>query len=189
MLDRVLIDENTERIVAIVAKSQTETTMEVEDELRNVSLEIEGLKESRKNLLKLVEGGDGVPGDIAERLTEIRETLAQLEANALEARAKVSNERALISNPQKVTEYVKNLKTYLRGANLDLTKAILSELIVQVRVRPGEEKNTATVIIRYRIPTPPKGWTEETDTAQMQLRTTVRSLETSAQPDQFQQCF
>ena len=61
MLDRVLIEENTDRIVAIVANSQTETTVEMEDELRNVSLEIDVLKEARKDLLKLVEEKKAVP--------------------------------------------------------------------------------------------------------------------------------
>ncbi len=179
ILDRILIEENTERIVAIVAKSQTETTLEVEDKLKNVSLEIEDLKESRKNLLRLVETGGAVPADISDRLSEIRETLTRLEANALEATAKVANEKALTSNPRKVIAYAKTLETYLRGTNLDLTKAILSELIVQVRVSPGEEKNTANVAIRYRIPTPPNGWTEKTGLEVLPLRRNVRSLGSS----------
>ena len=89
----------------------------------------------------------------------------------------MSNEKSLTSNPQKVVDYAKNLQTYLRGTNLDLTKEILKEFIVQVRIRPGEEKNTATVIIRYRIPVPPKGWTENADTEELWLRKNMRSLE------------
>ena len=177
ILDRILTEENTERIIAMVAGSRTETTLEVEDELKNVTLEIESLKESRKNLLRLVAEREAVQGDISDNLTEIRETLTRLEANALNARAKVSNEKSLTSNPQKVVDYAKNLQTYLRGTNLDLTKEILKEFIVQVRIRPGEEKNTATVIIRYRIPVPPKGWTENADTEELWLRKNMRSLE------------
>ena len=182
ILDRILTEQNTERIIAMVAGSQTETTLEVEEELRNVSLEIESIKESRKNLLRLVEKGEAVPGDISDNLTEIRETLTRLEANAMNASAKVSNEKSLTSNPQKVVDYAKNLKTYLRGTNLDLTKEILKELIVQVRIRPGEEKDTAIVIIRYKIPTPPKGWTKGADVEELWLRKNMRSLEYPVHP-------
>ena len=76
-----------------------------------------------------------------------------------------------------MTAYTRNLETYLRGTNLDLTKEILNELIVQVRIRQGEEKDTATVIIRYRIPIPPKGWTENADIEETRLRKNSRSLE------------
>ncbi len=85
-------------------------------------------------------------------------------------------ERALTSNPKKVAAYAKSMKTYLRGTNVELTKKILNELIVQVRIRPGEEKDTATVIIRYRIPTPPSSWTEATDVEEMSLGKNTRSL-------------
>lgn len=139
MLDKILTEKNPERILALVTKSQTDTTLVVEDELRNVNLEIENIKSARRNLLKLVEDGKGVQGDISERLSEIRETLVRLESNAMEARAKVCNEQALISDPEKETAYSQNLKTYLRGTNRDLTKAILGELIEQVRVLRGEE--------------------------------------------------
>ncbi|MDE2959451.1 MAG: recombinase family protein [Chloroflexota bacterium] len=180
VLDRIIIKENTERILAIVASSQTEATMEVEEELKNVNLEIEGQKQARKNLLKLVEEEYAVSADISERLSEIRESLTRLESRALEARAKVSNEKALISNPDKVLAYAKKLETYLRGTNLDLTKAILNDLIVQVKVYPGEQKDTANVVITYRLPTPPTGWTEKTDMEVIALRKNVRSLETPA---------
>ena len=156
--------------------------MEVEEELKNVSLEIENQKEYRNNLLRLVEKGDAVQGDISERLGEIRETLTQLESNALTARAKVSNEKALISNPQKVTAYARNLETYLRGTNLDLTKQILNELITEIRIRPGEEKDTVTVIIRYRIPMPPKGWTEKADVEELLFTKRMRSLDPPVHP-------
>ena len=177
VINRILIEENTGRIIAIVAKSQTETTMAVEEELKNVSMEIENQKEYRNNLLRLVETGGAVPTDISERLDEIRATLTQLESNALKAKAKLSNEKALTSNPQKVAAYAKNLHTYLRGTNLDLTKQILNELITEIRIRPGEEKDTATVIIRYRIPMPPKGWTEKADVEELLFTKGMRSLD------------
>ena len=181
IVDNVLTKENTERVLAIVAKSQTETMVEVEDELKSLNLEIESLKGARKNLLKLVEDEEEAQwGDIAERLGEIRETLTQLEANALEARAKVSNEKALISSPEKVIAYAQSLRTYLRSTNLDLAKEILRELKVQVRVLPGEEPNTATIIIKYRIPAAPRGWTEKTDIEELWLKEDVRSLEVPA---------
>jgi DNA invertase Pin-like site-specific DNA recombinase len=184
VFDRILIKENTERVLAIVAKSQTETTIEVEEELRNISLEIEKQKTSRRKLLQLFddEEKDVQWGDISERMGEIREALTRLEANALEAKAKVSNEKALISNPEKVAAYVQDLKNYLRGTNLDLTKEILRELIVQVRVLPGETKDTATLIIKYRIPTPPKGWSNEADVEELLLRQNARSLAIPAHP-------
>ncbi len=167
-----------------MAKSQTETTIEVEEELRNISLEIEKQKTSRRKLLQLFddEEKDVQWGDISERMGEIREALTRLEANALEAKAKVSNEKALISNPEKVAAYVQDLKNYLRGTNLDLTKEILRELIVQVRVLPGETKDTATLIIKYRIPTPPKGWSNEADVEELLLRQNARSLAIPAHP-------
>ena len=177
VINRILIEENTGRIIAIVAKSQTETTMAVEEELKNVSMEIENQKEYRNNLLRLVETGGAVPTDISERLDEIRATLTRLESNALKAKAKLSNEKALTSNPQKVAAYAKNLDTYLRGTNLDLTKQILNELITEIRIRPGEEKDTATVIIRYRIPMPPKGWTEKADVEELLFTKGMRSLD------------
>ena len=177
VINRILIEENTGRIIAIVAKSQTETTMAVEEELKNVSMEIENQKEYRNNLLRLVETGGAVPTDISERLDEIRATLTQLESNALKAKAKLSNEKALTSNPQKVAAYAKNLDTYLRGTNLDLTKQILNELITEIRIRPGEEKDTATVIIRYRIPMPPKGWTEKADVEELLFTKGMHSLD------------
>ena len=177
VINRILIEENTGRIIAIVAKSQTETTMAVEEELKNVSMEIENQKEYRNNLLRLVETGGAVPTDISERLDEIRATLTQLESNALKAKAKLSNEKALTSNPQKVAAYARNLDTYLRGTNLDLTKQILNELITEIRIRPGEEKDTATVIIRYRIPMPPKGWTEKADVEELLFTKGMRSLD------------
>ncbi len=179
VLDRIIIKENTERILVIVASSQTEATMEVEEELKNVNLEIESQKASRRKLLSFVEGEeDVVPADIAERMVEIREELTRLEAKALEARAKVSNEKALISNPEKVLAYATKLETYLRGSNVDLTKAILNELIVEVRVAPGEQENTANVTIKYRVPTPPSGWAENTDIEVMALRKNARSMGT-----------
>ena len=182
MLDKILTQENTERILDIVAKSQTETALVVEDELKNVNLEIENVKAARRNLLKLVEDGHAVQGDISERLNEIRETLVRLESNAVVASAKVSNEQAIISDPEKVTAYAQDLKTYLRGTNRDLTKGILGELIEQVRVLPGEDPNTATLIIRYRVPAPPSGWTRKTDVKELLLRGNVRSLGTPAEP-------
>ena len=178
VLDRIIVEENTERILAIVAGSQTDATVEVEEELKNVNLEIENRKQARNNLLKLVEDGYAVPADISERLNEIRDGLTRLESQALEAKAKVSNEKALVANPEKVLAYARKLETYLRGANLDLTKAILGELIVEVRVCPGEQQGTANVVIRYRVPTPPTGWTEKTDTEAVALRKNMRSLET-----------
>ena len=179
ILNKVVTKENTERVLAIVAKSQTETMTEVEDELRNVSLEIENLKGARRTLMLVVEDkeNDFRAADISDRVTEIRDDLTRLEANALEARAKVSNEKALIANPEKVAAYVKDLGTYLRGTNLDLTKQILRELIVEVRVFPGETRDTATLIIKYRIPTPPKGWSNEADVEELMLRRNARSLE------------
>ena len=183
ILNKVVTKENTKRVLAIVAKSQTETMMEVEDELRNVSLEIENLKGARRSLLLMVEDkeNDVGPGDISERVSEIRDELKGLEANAIEAKAKMSNEKAIISNPEKVAAYVQDLGTYLRGTNLDLTKQILRELAVQVRVLPGETKDTATLIIKYRIPTPPKGWSNEADVEELVLRRNARSLELPVQ--------
>ena len=181
IVDNVLTKQNTERVLAIVAESQTATMVEVEDELKNINLEIESLKGARKNLLKLVEDEEEIQmADVAERLSEIREALTRLEADALKARAKVSNEKALISNPEKVIGYTQSLRTYLRGTNLDLAKEILRELIVQVRVLPGEEPNTATIIIKYRVPTPPSGWTEKADVKELWLKENVRSLEVPA---------
>ena len=183
ILDKVLIPENTERVIDIVAKSETETTVELEEELRNINLEMEDLKESRRTLVLLLEGKEKFEQvDFADRFLEIRETLAKLEANALNARAKVANEQSLTTNPKKVSSYARSLDTYLRGANVDLTKKILQEIIVQVRVRPGDEEGTANVTIRYRIPTPPRGWTEETDVEELLLRKGQRSLENPAQP-------
>ena len=177
VINRILIEENTGRIIAIVAKSQTETTMAVEEELKNVSLEIENQKEYRNNPLRLVETRGAVPTDISERLDEIRATLTQLESNALKAKAKLSNEKALTSNPQKVAAYARNLDTYLRGTNLDLTKQILNGLITEIRIRPGEEKDTATVIIRYRIPMSPDSWTEKADVEELLFTKGMRSLD------------
>ena len=164
-----------------MASSQTEATVEVEEELKNVNLEIEGRKQARRNLLKLVEDEYAASADISERLSEIRESLTRLETRALEARAKVSNEKALIANPDKVLAYAKKLETYLRGTNLDLTKAILSELIVKVRVYPGEQKDTANVAITYRLPTPLTGWTEKTDMETVALRKNTRSCRNTCQ--------
>ena len=65
----------------------------------------------------------------------------------------------------------------LREENVDLTKEILNEVIVQVRIRPGEEKDTTTVIIRYRIPMPPREWKESADVEELLLRKNQRSLE------------
>ena len=47
---------------------------------------------------------------------------------------------------------------------------------------PGETKDTATLIIKYRIPTPPKGWSNEADVEELLLRQNVRSLNIPAQP-------
>ena len=177
-VDKVIIPANIDRIVAIVAKSETVTTLEVEDDLKNLTTKIEEQKDARRELLDLVERKkQALPEDISERLTEIREELSKLEANAIRARAKVSNERALTSDPKKVVAYAKTLSTYLRGTNVELTKKILQELIVQIRVRPGPEKDTASITIRYRIPTPPQKFTGKTDVEELLLRKNVRSLE------------
>jgi site-specific DNA recombinase len=174
---KILTPENMDQVIDIVAKGETVTTEEVEEELTDLQLEIEGQKNARKKLLKLVEDEDAVPGDTSERLTEIRETIAKLEANTLKARAKISNERSLTANPKKVAAYAKSLQTYLRKENIELTKEILREVIVQVRIRPGEEKDTTTVIIRYRIPMPPREWKESADVEELLLRKNQRSLE------------
>ena len=177
ILDRLLIPENTERIIDMVARSETQTTVEVEEELRNISLEIENQKETRKTLLEFLKRQDIVEADIAESIVEIRQTLTRLESNALAARAKLSNEKALTSDPKKVAAYVGSLDTYLRDANVDLAKEILREIIVEIRVSPGEEENTANIKIRYRIPAPPQGWTETADVEELLLRKNKRSLE------------
>ena len=132
------------------------TTLEVEEELTDLQIEIEGKKSERKNLLHMVATNQAVDGDISESLTEIRDKIAELEADSFKARAKISNERSLSANPKRVAAYAKSLQTYLRKKNIELTKEILREVIVQVRIRPGEEKDTTTVIIRYRIPMPPR---------------------------------
>ncbi len=178
VIDKVIIPENIDRIVAIVANSETETTLEVEEELKDLTTKIEEQKDARRELLDLVEKKkQALPADISERLTEIRETLAKLEANAIRARAKVSNEKALTSDPKKVATYAKALSTYLRGTNVELTKKIMEELIVQLRVRPGPEKDTASITIRYRIPTPPNEFTGKNNVEELLLRKNGRSLE------------
>ena len=180
ILDKILIPENTERLINIVANSETETTAEVEEELRNINLEIKDLKDSRRTLVLRLEKQDPhqefKPVDFADRFSEIRETLAKLEANAHLATAKLANEKSVITNPKKVASYANNLHTYLRGANVDLTKKILQEIIVQVTVRPGNEDSTANVTIRYRIPSPPRGWTEATDVEELIFDKRKRSL-------------
>ena len=177
VLGRILTPENTDQILEIVAKGETVTTQEVEEELTDLQIDIEKLEKGRKNLLDLVETGQAVPGDIKGRLAEIREEKGQLEARALKARAKLSNEKALTANPKKVAAYARSLQTWLREGNTDLTKQILNEVIAQVRIRPGEEKDTTTVIIRYRIPMPPREWTESADAEELLLRKNTRSLE------------
>ena len=178
VVDKIITQENIDSIVAIVAKSETVTTLEVEEDLKDLTTKIEKQKNARRELLDLVEKKEkAIPEDIAERLTEIREELSKLEANAIRARAKVSNEKALTSDPKKVAAYAKTLSTYLRGTNVELTKKILQELIVQIRVRPGPEKDTASITIRYRIPTPPQKFTGKTDVEELILRKNVRSLE------------
>ena len=181
ILERVLIPENTERIIDMVARSETETTVEVEEELRNINLEIQSQKESRRNLLKFLDETEAVEGDIADRVVEIRETLTRLESNALAAKAKLANEKALTSDPKRVAAYARSLDTYLREANVDLAKEILKEIIVEVRVSPGDEENTANIGIRYRVPAPPQGWTETADVEELLLRRNKRSLETPTQ--------
>ena len=147
---------------------------------RTCKIEIQKLEKGKNNLLNLVETDQAVPGDIKGRLTEIRETQGQLEASALKARAKVSNERTLTANPKKVAAYAKSLQTWLREENVDRTKEIMNEVIVQVRIRQGEEKDTTTVIIRYRIPMPPREWKESADVEELLLRKKMRSLESPA---------
>ena len=180
ILDRVLIPKNTERLIDIVTKSETQTTAEVEEEFRNITLEIESLKDSRRTLVLRLEKKDENEGfklvDFADRLSEIRDTLVKLEENALNAKAKLANEKSLTTNPKKVASYARSLDTYLRGANVDLTKKILQEIIVQVTVRPGDEEGTANVTIRYRIPSPPRGWTEATDVDELLIHKSKRSL-------------
>ena len=174
---RILTPENMEQLIEIVATGETVTTQEVEEELTDLQIEIEELDKGRKNLLKLVEKDEGVPADIKGRLKEIRDTTGQLEARALKARAKLSNEKTLTANPKKVAAYARSLQTWLREGNMGLTKEILNEVIVQVRIRPGEEKDTTTVIIRYRIPMPPREWKESADVEELFLRKNQRSLE------------
>ena len=174
---KILTPENMDQLIEIVDKGETVTTQEVEEELTDLQIEIEDLQKGRKNLLNLVETDQAVPADIKGRLTEIRETESQREASILKARAKLSNEKALTANPKKVAAYAKSLQTWLREENVDLTKEILNEVIVQVRIRPGEEKDTTTVIIRYRIPMPPREWKESADMEELLLRKNQRSLE------------
>ena len=174
---KILVPENMDRVTDIVAKGETVATQEVEEELTDLEIEIEGQKSERKNLLHLVATNQAVQGDIAESLTEIREKITELERNAFKARAKISNERSLTANPKRVAAYAKSLETYLRKENIELTKEILREVIVQVRVRPGEEKDTTTVIIRYRIPMPPREWKQDADVEELLLRKNQRSLD------------
>ena len=174
---KILTPENMDQLIEIVDKGETVTTQEVEEELTDLQIEIEDLQKGRKNLLNLVETDQAVPADIKGRLTEIRETESQREASILKARARLSNEKALTANPKKVAAYAKSLQTWLREENVDLTKEILNEVIVQVRIRPGEEKDTTTVIIRYRIPMPPREWKESADVEELLLRKSQRSLE------------
>ena len=177
---KILVPENMDRVTDIVTKGETVATQEVEEELTDLQIEIEGQKSERKNLLHLVATNQAVEGDIAESLTAIREKISELERNAFKARAKISNERSLSANPKRVAAYAKSLETYLRKENIDLTKEILREVIVQVRIRPGEEKDTSTVIIRYRIPMPPRGWKEAEDVEDVEellFRKNQRSLD------------
>ena len=166
-----------DQLVEIVAKGETVTTQEVEEEITDLQIEIQELEKGRKNLLNLVEKGQAVPEDIRERLAEIREERGQKEANALKSRAKLANEKTLTANPKKVAAYAKSLQTWLREGNVDITKEILNEVLVQVRIRPGEEEGTITVIIRYRIPMPPREWRESADVETLLLRKNQRSLE------------
>jgi hypothetical protein len=55
-----------------------------------------------------------------------------------------------------------------------------------VRIRPGEEKDTTTVIIRYRIPMPPREWKESADVEELLLRKHQRSLEYPVQAGSIQ---
>ena len=174
---KILTPENMDQVTDIVAKGETVTTEEVEEELTDLQIEIEGKKSERKNLLHLVATDQAVDGDISESLTKIREKIAELEADSFKARAKISNERSLSANPKRVAAYAKSLQTYLRKENIELTKEILREVIVQVRIRPGEEKDTTTVIIRYRIPMPPREWKENADVEELLLRKNQRSLD------------
>jgi hypothetical protein len=102
VLKKVTTQENMERLSDIVANSQSDTMLEVEEELRNVNLEIADQKESRRNLLRLVEKGTAVEGDVSERLQEIRGDLTRLEGRGLIARAKVQNEKAFVANAKSV---------------------------------------------------------------------------------------
>ncbi len=174
---KILTPENMQQVIDIVAKGETVTMQEVEEEVTDLQIEIEGQKNARKNLLTLVETNQAVQGDISERLTEIRKEIVDLEGKAQRARAKISNERSLTTSPKKAAAYAKSLQTYLRKDNIELTKEILNEVIVQVRIRPGEEKDTTTVIIRYRIPMPPREWNENADVEELLLRKNQRSLD------------
>ena len=174
---KIMTPENMNQVTEIVAKGETMTTLEVEEELTDLQIEIEGQKSARNNLLHLVKTNQAVDGDISQSLTEIRDKIAELEADSFKARAKISNERSLSANPKRVAAYAKSLQTYLRKKNIELTKEILREVIVQVRIRPGKEKDTTTVIIRYRIPMPPREWKENADVEELLLRKNQRSLE------------
>ena len=177
VLGKLLPPENMDQLIEVVDKGETVTKQEVEEEITDLQIEDQKLENGKKNLLNLVETGQAVPDDIKGRLAEIRETRGQLQARELKARAKLANEKTLTANPKKVTAYAKSLQTWLREGNVDLTKEILNEVIVQVRIRPGEEKDTTTVIIRYRIPMPPREWRESADAEELLLRKKMRSLE------------
>ena len=174
---KILTPENMDQLIEIVDKGETVTTQEVEEELTDLQIEIQELEKGRRNLLNLVETDQAVPADIKGRLAEIRETESQREASILKARAKLANEKILTANPKKVAAYAKSLQTWLREENVDLTKEILNEVIAQVRIRRGEEEGTITVIIRYRIPMPPREWKESADVEELLLRKNKRSLE------------
>ena len=77
ILKKVVTPENTEQLIRTVEQGRSETTIEVEEDLRNLEMEIGNQKEGRKALLGLVERRQAVEGDIAERLGEIRETLTK----------------------------------------------------------------------------------------------------------------
>jgi len=149
--DRILTEENLERLVGLVNEEMDGATRVHRDELEALHEEVVDANRRLERLYDSLETGKVELADLAPRIKELRGRQERLLARKVELEVLLSDRRVELASPDIVRSHVADLHNLLAGSELVERKVFIRSFVKEVRVT-GDE-----VVLTYTMPLMPNG--------------------------------
>ena len=149
--ERILTEENLERLVELVNEEMDGATKTHRDELEALHEEAVGVNRRLERLYDSLQTGKVELADLAPRIKDLRARQERLLARKAELETLLSDRRVELATPEVVRSYVADLHSLLANSELVERRAFIRSFVKEVRVT-GDE-----VVITYTMPLTPDG--------------------------------